>query len=76
MDPEFANDPVSQRAEGGAAEAREEERRLVVPPVSNVLPKGAVSVRDYRLWHRGIPNVRTFLCPLWSPCLMLAGDAA
>ena len=31
-------------------------RRAIAPPVPNLLPKGAVSVRDFRLWHRGVPN--------------------
>eukprot|EP01050_Picozoa_sp_SAG11_P015567 SAG11_NODE_2032_length_3899_cov_5.407895_3_plen_189_part_00 len=57
MDSEFANDAISQRVEGEAAAQREAERRAVTPPVLNLLPRGAVSVRDYRLWHRGVPNL-------------------
>ncbi len=57
MDPQFANDAISQRVEGISADQREAERRAVSPPVLNILPRGAVSVRDYRLWHRGTPNV-------------------
>ena len=49
-----ANGAVAQRTEGAAAE--EAARRTTRPPVPNVLPRGAVSVRDYRLWHRGVPN--------------------
>lgn len=56
MEPEFANDAISNRVEGSSAEQREAERRVLSPPVLNVLPRGAVSVRDYRLWHRGTPN--------------------
>jgi hypothetical protein len=57
MDPEFANDAIALRTEGNAAEQREAARRAVAPPVLNTLPRGAVSVRDYRLWHRGVPNL-------------------
>jgi hypothetical protein len=57
MDPAFANDAISQRAEGAAAEQREAERRSVRPPVSNLLPKGAVSVRDYRYTENPLPSV-------------------
>jgi len=51
MDPQFANDAISQRVEGSSADQREAERRTVSPPVLNILPRGAVSVRDYRLWQ-------------------------
>jgi hypothetical protein len=37
----------------GALEARRRE----CPPVRGNLPKGAVLIRDMRLWHRGTPNV-------------------
>lgn len=57
MDPQFANDAIAQRVEGTASQQREAMRRAVSPPVLNLLPRGAVSVRDYRLWHRGLPNL-------------------
>ena len=60
----LATGAVAQRTAAGfkdpvAAAAEEAARRVVRPPVPNVLPRGAVSVRDYRLWHRGVPNTGT-----------------
>ncbi|KAK0658243.1 Kanamycin B dioxygenase [Lasiodiplodia hormozganensis] len=34
-----------------------EERRKVRPPVRTCLPKGALVIRDFRLWHAGMPNL-------------------
>ncbi|OJD30850.1 phytanoyl-dioxygenase family protein [Diplodia corticola] len=34
-----------------------EERRRVRPPVRTCLPKGALVIRDFRLWHAGMPNL-------------------
>ncbi|KAH7055904.1 hypothetical protein B0J12DRAFT_621212 [Macrophomina phaseolina] len=34
-----------------------EERRKVRPPVRMCLPKGALVIRDFRLWHAGMPNL-------------------
>jgi hypothetical protein len=33
-----------------------EARRLVQPPVQPTVPKGAIVLRDLRLWHAGMPN--------------------
>lgn len=33
-----------------------EARRRVVPPILGSTKKGAILVRDMRLWHRGMPN--------------------
>lgn len=33
-----------------------ESRRKVSPPVQPSLPKGSLVIRDFRLWHAGIPN--------------------
>jgi len=43
-------------AEGGLGKARLEERRRLRPPAQPVVPKGAVVIRDIRLWHGGKPN--------------------
>jgi hypothetical protein len=32
----------------------------VLPPIPNDIPFGAVSFRDPRLWHRGVPNTSQF----------------
>ncbi|GME25134.1 phytanoyl-dioxygenase family protein [Neofusicoccum parvum] len=33
-----------------------EERRKIRPPVRLCAPKGALVIRDFRLWHAGMPN--------------------
>jgi ectoine hydroxylase-related dioxygenase (phytanoyl-CoA dioxygenase family) len=33
-----------------------EERRKIRPPVQPSLPKGSLIIRDFRLWHAGMPN--------------------
>ncbi len=33
-----------------------EERRTIAPPVRGITKKGAVLIRDMRVWHRGTPN--------------------
>lgn len=35
-----------------------EEQRKIRPPVQPSLPKGGVIIRDFKLWHGGIPNPR------------------
>ncbi|KAH6655212.1 hypothetical protein BKA67DRAFT_534145 [Truncatella angustata] len=32
------------------------ERRKISPPVQPALPKGSLIIRDFRLWHAGMPN--------------------
>ncbi|KAK6081163.1 phytanoyl-dioxygenase [Seiridium cupressi] len=32
------------------------ERRKISPPVQPTLPKGSLIIRDFRLWHAGMPN--------------------
>lgn len=32
------------------------ERRKVSPPIQPSLPKGSLIIRDFRLWHAGMPN--------------------
>jgi hypothetical protein len=32
------------------------ERRAAAPPVRSTIRKGAVAIRDVRLWHRGMPS--------------------
>ncbi|PLB47347.1 hypothetical protein P170DRAFT_439033 [Aspergillus steynii IBT 23096] len=32
-------------------------RRAVAPPVQPALPKGSLIIRDFRLWHAGMPNL-------------------
>lgn len=34
----------------------QEERRKISPPVQPSLPKGSLIIRDFRLWHAGMPN--------------------
>ncbi|KAH8433337.1 phytanoyl-CoA dioxygenase family protein [Aspergillus melleus] len=34
-----------------------EARRKVSPPVQPGLPKGSLIIRDFRLWHAGMPNL-------------------
>lgn len=33
-----------------------EERRKISPPIQPSLPKGSLIIRDFRLWHAGMPN--------------------
>ena len=33
-----------------------EERRKLSPPIQPSLPKGALIIREFRLWHAGMPN--------------------
>jgi ectoine hydroxylase-related dioxygenase (phytanoyl-CoA dioxygenase family) len=33
-----------------------EERRKIAPPIQPSLPKGSLIIRDFRLWHAGMPN--------------------
>ncbi|KAK4934275.1 hypothetical protein LTR10_024405 [Elasticomyces elasticus] len=33
-----------------------EERREISPPLQPTLPKGSLIIRDFRLWHAGMPN--------------------
>jgi ectoine hydroxylase-related dioxygenase (phytanoyl-CoA dioxygenase family) len=40
----------------GIREELVEERRRTNPPVQPSLPKGALIIRDFRLWHAGMPN--------------------
>ncbi|KAJ4292375.1 hypothetical protein N0V90_009037 [Kalmusia sp. IMI 367209] len=32
------------------------ERRRISPPIQPSLPKGSLIIRDFRLWHAGMPN--------------------
>ena len=57
IDPSHLAGPVMTRGPPAEAAAEEAARRAAHgPPVANTLPRGAVSVRDFRLWHRGVPN--------------------
>lgn len=48
-----------------------ERRKKVSPPVQPVVPKGALIIRDLRLWHAGMPNlseeVRVMLVTIHFP---------
>ena len=48
-----------------------EARRKISPPVQPTLPKGALIIRDLRLWHAGMPNrtddVRVMLVTIHFP---------
>ncbi|KAB2580726.1 hypothetical protein BFW01_g6671 [Lasiodiplodia theobromae] len=46
-----------ERASGRIREELLRQRREVRPPSQPVVPKGAVVVRDLRLWHGGMPNL-------------------
>ncbi|KAI0598924.1 hypothetical protein F4775DRAFT_600878 [Biscogniauxia sp. FL1348] len=47
-----AADPETGRIRAELLEAR----RAVRPPVQPRLPKGSLVIRDFRLWHAGMPN--------------------
>ncbi|KAF6833048.1 phytanoyl- dioxygenase [Colletotrichum musicola] len=47
-----------ERASGRIREDLLEERRAVRGPSQPVVKKGSVVVRDLRLWHAGMPNLR------------------
>ncbi|KAK0127324.1 hypothetical protein ONS96_006872 [Cadophora gregata f. sp. sojae] len=48
-----------------------ERRRKTCPPIQPVIPKGALILRDLRLWHAGMPNrtedVRVMLVTIHFP---------
>ncbi|KAH7412863.1 phytanoyl-CoA dioxygenase family protein [Cadophora sp. MPI-SDFR-AT-0126] len=48
-----------------------ERRRKISPPIQPVIPKGALILRDLRLWHAGMPNrtedVRVMLVTIHFP---------
>lgn len=46
---------VLNRAEVIREDALNERRRLS-PPIQPSLPKGSLTIRDFRLWHAGMPN--------------------
>jgi hypothetical protein len=48
--------PGSHLVTGDLTDELIETRRPQVPPIRVVAPKGAVMIRDIRLWHRGMPN--------------------
>lgn len=52
-------------------EAQLEARRRISPPIQPTLPKGSLIIRDFRLWHAGIPNktddVRVMLVTIHFP---------
>lgn len=48
-----------ERASGRIRTAALEARRLRRPPLQPPVPRGALVVRDLRLWHAGMPNTRT-----------------
>lgn len=45
-----------ERASGRIKQHELEKRRAIRPPCQPVVPKGALVVRDLRLWHAGIGN--------------------
>ncbi|KAJ9642213.1 hypothetical protein H2204_002582 [Knufia peltigerae] len=60
-DPDIALEKRAARAKAlglpiGYADGLLEERRKVRPPIQASLPKGALIIRDIRLWHAGMPN--------------------
>lgn len=40
----------------GLSPEQVEARRKISPPIQPSLPKGALIIRDFRLWHAGMPN--------------------
>ena len=64
----------------GAAEVSEkalEARRAVVPPLQPTLPRGAMILRDMRMWHAGMPNTtdepRPMIALIWSAAWLEVG---
>lgn len=45
-----------ERASGRIQLSALEKRRMIRPPCQPVVPKGALVLRDLRLWHAGIGN--------------------
>ena len=54
-----------------------EQRRQVVPPLQPTLPRGALLVRDMRMWHAGMPNTtdepRPMIALIWSADWLQSG---
>ncbi|KAL6242003.1 hypothetical protein RBB50_010914 [Rhinocladiella similis] len=47
---------TSENREDGVRKDLLEERRKISPPLQPSLPKGSLIIRDFRLWHAGMPN--------------------
>lgn len=47
---------TSTTSEPGVGRDILEARREISPPVQPTLPKGSLIIRDFRLWHAGMPN--------------------
>ncbi|KAL1988433.1 hypothetical protein VTN96DRAFT_9488 [Rasamsonia emersonii] len=55
-----------------------EQRRKIAPPVQPTLPRGSLVIRDFKLWHAGLPNktdeprvmLGTALLARWWQCKM------
>lgn len=64
--------PDMLNAEGELRSEVVEARRQVRRPIQPSLPKGAVIIRDFRLWHAGMPNrteePRVMLVTIQFPC--------
>lgn len=54
-----------------------EMRRAVSPPLQPTLPRGAMIIRDMRMWHAGMPNTtdtpRPMIALIWSAAWLEVG---
>lgn len=57
--------------DGGVRADVVEARRKIRPPIQPTLPKGSLIIRDFRLWHAGMPNrtdePRVMLASIYFP---------
>lgn len=51
-----AKSSVHTSDEDGVRTGLLESRRMICPPIQPTIPKGAMVIRDLRLWHAGMPN--------------------
>lgn len=51
-----AKSSVQTSDEDGVRTGLLESRQRICPPIQPTLPKGAMVIRDLRLWHAGMPN--------------------
>ncbi|KIW55290.1 hypothetical protein PV05_07582 [Exophiala xenobiotica] len=49
-------DTTAENGETGVRKDLREKRRKISPPLQSSLPKGSLIIRDFRLWHAGMPN--------------------
>jgi ectoine hydroxylase-related dioxygenase (phytanoyl-CoA dioxygenase family) len=50
------NSSMTDPKDGGVLKHLVEDRRKFSPPLQPSVPKGAIIIRDFSIWHAGMPN--------------------